>query len=180
MVRQSAAILLYSNGDEELPLHLMEQQLPTDAQIEDMYTYLLSSSVEITKLSYVEKEQLCQRFSMNEIQFRIFVQFMEKTRFSMTATETLKEYCRIRKHQYITKLDQLISWMKSSECRRNGIIHYFEENEKVENPVCCDCCGETVEAIQKMLPNEPQQNDSTYSEWKQVLASMLLVKGRHE
>lgn len=178
--RQSAAILLYSNGDEELPLHLMEQKLPTDTQIEDMYTYIVSFNVDITKLSYAEKEQLCQRFSMNEIQFRIFIQFMENNRLSLTAMETLKEYCRIRKHQYITKLDQFISWIKSLECRRNGIIHYFEENEKVENSVCCDCCGETLEAIQKMLPNELQQNDNTYSEWKQILASMLLVKGSHE
>ena len=38
--KQSVAVLLYSEGDEGLPLHLMEQQLPTDMQIEGVCSFL--------------------------------------------------------------------------------------------------------------------------------------------
>ena len=174
--RQSVAVLLYSDGDEGLPIHLIEQQLPTNGQIEDMYTYVLSSGVDVTMLSVAEQEQLCQRYSLNEIQFRIFAQFIGKSLFDLPKMEALKEYCQIRRHRNMTKLHQFMSWLNSSECRRFGMIQYFDENDQPENPVCCDNCGETVEGIIDHLPKVPFQEKRIYSDWKQVLASMLLPR----
>ncbi len=175
--KQSIAVVLYSTGDEGLPLHLLEQQLPTDFQIEGMYSYVISSDVEWTKLSLSEKEQLAQRLSLNEIQFRILAQMIGTPPYTLSKMELLKEYCQIRTNQNKAKLDQFINWIHSSECRRAGIMKYFEENyhDNVVNPVCCDNCGESVESVIAHLPVAPLQAKPTYSDWKQVLASMLLI-----
>lgn len=173
--KQSVAVLLYSEGDEALPLHLIEQQLPTDTQIEAMYGYISSSSVDMTKLSVAEQDLLCQRFSLNDSQFRMMVQFITKSAHALSTIETSKQYCQIRKNRSMTKLAQFIKWMKYSECRRQGIIDYFGEQGKVKNPVCCDGCGVTVATICEKFPEQPLQKDSLYSDWKQVLASMLLI-----
>lgn len=173
--RQSIAIILYSTGDEGLPLHLLEQQLPNDAQIEDMYSYVVSADVSLTKLSSLEKEQLAQRFSLNEIQFRILAQMFGSSSDMVSKMDEFKENCRIRRNQNRLKLEQFIRWIESSECRRRGIMKYFEEDFNFENPVCCDNCGETVETIIAHLPVVPSKENLTYSDWKQVLASMLLI-----
>ena len=93
--KQSIAVVLYSTGDEGLPLHLLEQQLPTDFQIEGMYSYVTSSDVEWTKLSLSEKEQLAQRLSLNEIQFRILAQMIGTPPYTLDKMDLLKEYCGI-------------------------------------------------------------------------------------
>lgn len=173
--KQSIAVLLYSTGDEGLPLHLLEQQLPIDAQIEGMYSNIVSSDIELTKLSITEKEQLAERFSLNEIQFRILSQMIGTRPYTLSKMDSVKEYCRIRRNGNRLKLDQFLSWIQSSECRRVGIMKYFEENHNLKNPVCCDNCGETVEASIAHLPKEQLKENLMYSDWKQVLASMLLI-----
>lgn len=173
--KQSIAIILYSAGDEGLPLHLFEQQFPTDFQIEEMYSYLTSNDVYLNKLLLSEKEQLAQRFSLNEIQFRILVQMMGSPPYILNKMVLIKEYCQIRRNQNRVKLEQFLYWIHSSDCRRAGIMKYFEETQKVENSVCCDNCGETVESIIPYLPVEPVvKSRAVYSDWKQVLASLLL------
>ena len=108
---------------------LLEQQLPTDAQIEGMYSYVMSSGVELSKLSVLEKEQLSQRFSLNDIQLRILAEMIGTPPFMLSKMELLKEYCRNRRNQNRLKLDQFIRWIQSSECRRMGIMKYFEEKD---------------------------------------------------
>ena len=97
--------------------------------------------------------------------------------YTLSKMEMLKEYCQIRTNQNKEKLEQFFNWIHSSECRREGILTYFEENyhDHVVNPVCCDNCGESVESVIAHLPIAPLQAKLTYSDWKQVLASMLLI-----
>ncbi|MDO7488252.1 ATP-dependent DNA helicase RecQ [Peribacillus frigoritolerans] len=68
--KQSVAVLLYSEGDEGLPLHLMEQQLPTDSQIDGVCSFLNATQKNLANFTLSEKEQLSQSFSLNEIQLR--------------------------------------------------------------------------------------------------------------
>ena len=61
--------------------------------------------------------------------------------------------------------------------RRTGIMKYFEENyhDNIVNPICCDNCGESIESVIAHLPAAPLKGKPAYSDWKQDLASMLLV-----
>ena len=57
--KHSIAVILYSTGDEGLPLHLFEQQFPTDFQIEEMYSYVTSNDIHLNKLSCIRKRSAC-------------------------------------------------------------------------------------------------------------------------
>ena len=95
--------------------------------------------------------------------------------YRLSRMVSVKEYCQIRRNQNRVKLEQFLYWIHSSGCRRAGMMKYFEENQKVENSVCCDHCGETVESIISYLPVEPDVKEhASYSDWKQILASLLL------
>ena len=54
-------------------------------------------------------------------------------------------------------------------------MKYFEENNQLENPVCCDNCGVPLEASIANLPRVPLKETPAYTDWKQVLASLLLM-----
>ncbi len=173
--QSSIAVLLYCTGDEGLPLHLLEQQLPTDAQIEGMYSYVMSAGVELSRLSLPEKEQLSQRFSLNEIQLRILAEMIGTPPFMLSKMEVLKDYCRNRRNQNRLKFDQFFRWIQSSECRRVGIKKYFEEIDQLDHPVCCDNCGVILEDSIANLPKVLLKESPASTDWKQVLASLLLM-----
>ncbi len=172
--RQSVAVILYGEGDEGLPLHLLEQQLPTDAQIEDMYSYFVSVGIDAVKVSITEKEQLMQRFALNEIQFRILAQLIGAPPYRLSEMESLKQFFQIRRKQNMLNLAQFMKWVSNSECRRVEIMRYFGENYKLDNPHCCDNCSETVQGLLTHLPTVADEENDAYFDWKHVLASMLL------
>ncbi|MGE7601399.1 RecQ family ATP-dependent DNA helicase [Peribacillus sp. NPDC097675] len=173
--KQSVAVLLYCEGDEGLPLHLLEQQLPTDSQIEAVCSYLDDSKRFVGDLPLSEKEQLYQRFSLTDIQFRFFAQFLTNNDPLSQMTE-MKEYCLTRRMQNQAKLNVFLKWIHTKGCRRLGILHYFEEEQQKVNPICCDCCGIDVKNILDVWPAVKVQQVNSYSTWKQELAYLLLSK----
>lgn len=172
--QQSVAILLYTDGDEGLPFHLIEQQFPTKEQIESIISYVVLNKLDITQLSSSDQEQIFQQFSLNETQYRILEQFIMKNP-DLAVIESIKTYCQTHFIRKTTKLDQFLHWMNNDECRRKGIINYFNEETNQKNKRCCDCCGETVEHIQKLFPNISNQENLNFLDWKEVLASMLCM-----
>lgn len=173
--KQSVAVLLYCEGDEGLPLHLMEQQLPTDSQIEAVCSYLNEVKRSVGDLTSSEKEQLFQRFSLTDIQFRFFTQFLTGNDPLMHMT-AMKEYCQTRKMQNQSKLGVFLNWIHTKRCRRFGILHYFEEEQQKVNAICCDCCGIEVKNVLDVWPAVMEQQVNSYSTWKQELAFVLLDK----
>lgn len=171
--KQSAAVLLYSDGDEGLPLHLMEQQLPTDNQIEAVCSHVKEAKMIIGELTPSEKEELSQSFSLTDIQLRFFTQFLMKDNLQQQVV-VMKEYCQKRKIQNQTKLRIFLNWIYAQSCRRLGILHYFKEEIQTVNPICCDYCGMDVQSMLESWPVMKDQQVNDYSTWKQELAIILL------
>lgn len=132
--KQSVAVLLYSEGDEGLPLHLMEQQLPTDLQIEGVCSFLSEAKKIGANLTLSEKEQLSQSFSLNDIQLRFFTQFLTGNQDPLQHMAEMKEYCQKRKSRNQEKLHRFLNWIYAQECRRLGILNYFDEKRQKLNP----------------------------------------------
>ena len=62
------------------------------------------------------------------------------------------------------------------ECRRIGILHYFEEKHRVVNPICCDICGMDAEKMADVWPEVKVDPVNPFSTWKKELALILLKK----
>ncbi|KRF58847.1 ATP-dependent DNA helicase [Bacillus sp. Soil745] len=176
--KQSVAVLLYSEGDEGLPLHLMEQQLPTDSQIDGVCSYLNESQKNLANLTPSEKEQLSQSFSLNEIQLRFFTQFIMGNNQDQVAE--MKEYCKKRKIRNQEKLHKFLHWIYTQECRRSGILDYFGEKHREANPICCDICGMDAEKMADVWPEVKVDPANSFSTWKKELAYILKKENGNE
>lgn len=174
--KQSVAILLYSEGDEGLPLHLMEQQLPTDAQIEGVCSYLHDSGTSLANFTVQEKEQLSQFFSLNEIQSRFFTQLIEANENPLHQVVKMKEYCKKRKVANQEKLHTFLNWIYRKECRRLGVLDYFDEKQQAVNQQCCDNCGMNAQKMIDVWPDVLLDQVNSYSTWKEELAFILLKR----
>jgi ATP-dependent DNA helicase RecQ len=172
--KQSVAVLLYSEGDEGLPLHLMEQQLPTDSQIDGVCSFLNESQKNLANLTPSEKEQLSLSFSLNEIQLRFFTQFIMGNNQDQVAE--MKEYCQKRKTRNQEKLHKFLHWIYAQGCRRSGILDYFGEKHWEANPICCDICGMDAEKMADVWPEVKVDPANSFSTWKKELAYILLKK----
>ena len=174
--KQSVAVLLYCEGDEGLPLRLVEQQLPTDMQIEGVCSFLNASQKGLANFTLSEKEQLSQSFSLNDIQLRFFTQLINGTKNPLDQMSEMKEYCQKRKSGNQEKLHKFLHWLYARECRRIGILHYFEEKQRVVNPICCDICGMDAEKMADVWPEVKVDPVNPFSTWKNELALILLKK----
>lgn len=161
--KKSIAILLYSPGDEFLPLQIFENELPSDYQIEQFYLLNNNSSDKASLLN------------LTEIQLRFLTYYQNK----YDNSEVEKHVKRIRdmRIQYKqNKLNEMIKWVKSTTCRREGILHYFQE-QKVNNVTdCCDVCGVDIINYQTAFQDTIRSQNEN---WRLMLKN-LLIRGDEE
>ncbi len=88
----------------------------------------------------------------------------------------MKEYCQKRKSRNQEKLHKFLHWIYAPECRRLGILDYFEEEHREVNPICCDICGMDTEKMADVWPEVKVDQVNSFSSWKKELAYILLKK----
>lgn len=179
--KQSAAIILYCDGDEGLPMHLFEQELPTDAQIEGIFSYLDIERKSIEKLPAGVQETIMHQFSLNEIQWRFIQHFIGINKQKYAATQLMGAmncYVTERRIYKTAKLHTFLHWLISKECRRKGVLRYFQEEASPQNGRCCNSCGLARDFLKSLAGSETQATANQYSDWKQDLAKILLKESK--
>jgi ATP-dependent DNA helicase RecQ len=175
--KSSIAVLLNCPGDEQLPLQLIQRELPTKQQIDWLFNRLNKD-----ENSFILDEKLIQLGGFSETQWRIVEEFaghrQDKANDLETAKKNLTEYVVKRSEVKKDNLFQVIKWIDSNNCRRDFILNYFEEtaNRNVQN--CCDHCGIEI-AIYKKNDMEIL-NEVNQEHWIDYLAKILLGEGKFE
>lgn len=176
---RSLAILLYSPGDEQLPYHLAEGELPNEVQIERIHGWCnqrFHGAYEISLAPY--KEELQQYAGLNEIQWRITGDFFgdkHYNKFEMEKRLTVYKHFILRRLQLKRqKIDEMKKWSQHTNCRREKILNYFDEEKKINIEDCCDVCGIHLESFHKM--EEKLENTLSPFDWKNYLSTILLNK----
>lgn len=166
--RQSAAVLLYCEGDEGLPLHLLDQQLPSDSQIDElMRLYGQGRS----------REDIKAELGFNETQWNLMERFLNLNGGDWTAdlVSALKQYCRSRRSENLKKFNALAGWIHGEDCRRERVLKYFDEGALEKKPLyCCDNCGMDSQSLKENLGLQRDYEDAEQGDWKTVLRSLLL------
>lgn len=171
----SIAILLYSPGDEQLPVQLAESELPSELQIDWLFSCFPQK--EILNDHFLEVNQhLREDGGFTEVQWRIIQDFIKKTLdFSNNEQlkHSLKEFVNERLKVKKVSIHYLKKWIKSKSCRRDLILDYFDE-EAVKGNVknCCDVCGIQIDQYQATESN--QVYPASEGMWKDYLANILL------
>jgi len=170
----SLAILLYSPGDEQLPIQLAEGELPSEQQIDWLFSQFTPG---IPLAHFLEANQYLREYGgFSEVQWRIIQDFI-KNPLGASNQEQLKRYLKEFVNERLKVKKEGIAfqkmWVKSKSCRRNLILEYFEEaalNGKVKN--CCDICG--INLSQYQTAKSDQTTPMIEEMWKDYLANMLL------
>ncbi|WP_433742911.1 RecQ family ATP-dependent DNA helicase [Falsibacillus pallidus] len=163
--KESVAIYLSAPFDDQLPEQLIEGELPTEIQIDEFYSMIASGS------HWKECELSLQ---LTEIQTRFLLHFKSRQPEldHMELAEDVKAHCQNRIRLKLLKLKELNAWMLSNDCRRAGILKYFEESKQHSVEKCCDNCGLDLHYYLKC--DEKEEDSSSNEDWELILKNILL------
>lgn len=156
----SVAILLYSNGDESLPLQLIESELPTDTQIELYYQYTSD-----------QKQNIDVQLADHQIRFLEHYRHLNGNNQQLIQqVKTVRDKRLEFKKQ---KLREMRNWIQNVErCRRNMILSYFNEAEIKTEDNCCDICGVNIDRYKNR--NHKNIQPSKEETWESMLKKLLI------
>ncbi len=164
----SVAILLYNEGDKEIPSLLIEHEFPDENQLIEL----------IQAASLMDKERFLQWLEGYGISStaKRFIEFQfeqekmfnreEKTKEQLAIVfQTILNHIQKRKQYKLNKLDEMFHWIVKKECKRRGILKAFGEHLTYKNKNCCTICEAT---IQPFLNHKKREPDSFF-QWEKEL-----------
>lgn len=149
--KPSIAILLYSEGDEQLAYQLIEREIPSLAQIEWIYREI---QMDPNLIEHIEEKsiEICSYIGASETQWRILLEFINNLSKDSTEYEPrfleFKSFVQSRIEAKRRNIHDMKNWIKSGECKREKILNYFGESLNYKVDQCCDRCGIDLELFQ--------------------------------
>jgi ATP-dependent DNA helicase RecQ len=168
----SIAVLLHAPGEEQLPLQLLEQELPSNWQVQQ---YLEQNG-------QLKNDFEGSTLGLNETQERYLKYYVkrmnpstpdEKKRVVSAIIQLIDE----RKQKKLAKLTHFSKWVNLTTCRRNAIKSYFSEAENLNTLRCCDQCG--IDIKEYFNHHSSDKIQTIAYNWEKVLLQ-LLVNDRNE
>jgi len=157
---KSIAILLDSPGDIQLPIQLMENELPSDYQI-DLYLDSLENPLQSNGLDLSDTQKRFLEF---------YLSGGAPTREQVAKIKQIRDE-RIQYKQ--VKLVQMAKWIQSNMCRRKEILSYFNEDQAFEVERCCDNCGINLSEYEAHEITETIEDNKS---WEVLLQNLLFRK----
>ena len=177
----SVAILIYAPGDEQLPIQLAEGELPSEQQIDWLFTNLTQQHM-LTDGEMELKQELSILGGFSEIQWRIIKDYVNNPDREIKNLErlktSLKEFVRERLQLKLNNIVYMKKLINTDSCRREFILHYFAEEMIHKNPSCCDICGVNLRDFQ--APANMTSIPAREEKWKDYLAKILINCGLSE
>lgn len=184
----SVSILLYENGDEFVPLQLIENELPDEFEIRKMLNYLYILYEQKRSL-LVSNHSLAEVLQMDEGKIK-FLRYQMETRGIIDDNEIRYErfmwnealseimaFCDSRKKLKYSKFKRMLSYVNTMTCLRNELYKDFQHEKTEYNEHCCSSCGFTIKKGQfesvKILKNDPIS-------WQKRLAFLLEIGEENE
>lgn len=163
----AVAISLFTSNDYEVPLHLVQNEFPEYAQVKEY----------IQQASCKERSFAKSSVMLQDTQIRLIEHHLAGMS-QIDPDQALREIwnkMQARQKTKLSKLNDLVKWISSNSCRREGILAYFGEvlNEKEKPAVCCDHCGLTLEPYKDGHSNKKMQ--ANLLDWREDLKDMFLV-----
>lgn len=186
------ACLLYAPEDGILPGQLIMDELPNFQQIRD---FLLQFSQLPMESVFLSLEKGKETWGMTEQQLSVLLFHLEvngflhrlekrkegwyfcKTSLEPPRMEELVSAINKRKQIRLHRLNQLIAWVEKSGCRREGIAHYFQEEDLSFVANCCSSCGIDYSVYKTKNKNNLEMENRKEWNWEEVLNLLLPISG---
>ncbi|WP_240377076.1 RecQ family ATP-dependent DNA helicase [Bacillus piscicola] len=140
---ESCAILLLGDKDGVIPRSIIEQEFPDSRQVREGISFI---STEDSALAAEKK--LIEIGGYEEQHARFLVHYWQEwhqesgNRDVLEAAAYINEIVERRTMWKLNKLRKMEEWLwNESMCRREKLLHYFEESTGERPQRCCDVCG---------------------------------------
>ncbi|MEH7130161.1 ATP-dependent DNA helicase RecQ [Neobacillus drentensis] len=173
----SIAILLYSPGDEQLPIQLAENELPSEQQIDWLFKKITDEPLFKNGDSSLDMK-LMELGGFTEIQWRIIEDFVKNSSLETanlkglqwTINHFVKERLTIKKNNIYS----MKKWVETDFCRRENILKYFDEVKTIEVNPCCDICGLQLNDYQAINHLTVPSAKTDENNWNDYLSKILI------
>ncbi|WP_155590595.1 RecQ family ATP-dependent DNA helicase [Lysinibacillus cavernae] len=156
---QSAlAILLYSEGDEELAKFVVTGDLPTPHHV-DRYQELLFQQIQPT--------QMLKNGELSETAFRVLDYWIQQE-----STEQVKARLNHLALEKYRAVDEMLKIIQTKGCIREHLVGYFGQKLQKKPENCCENCGIHYDEIKKTRLKEDKKIEMV--PWESRLQQLLL------
>ncbi|MCP8968726.1 RecQ family ATP-dependent DNA helicase [Ectobacillus ponti] len=177
----SLAVLLLCPFDHELPAGMIAEELPSEAHISYFLSLLQERLFRQSALPVRDVEQIGRNVAgLSEQHWRFLLYHLERMGvvqqgnllLGVVTGETgrrlaLEAAKRLADKQ--EKLQRMRWWLQRTDCRREGILQYFDSEAAGEPVYCCDLCGIDVTHYE----NKREEAGAAPADWVEELRSLL-------
>lgn len=152
----SIALLFYERGDHFIHQRFLEEALPSDEVIEMVYR-------DPSKLDLIHKDdthkQLLSYFLENH-------QPIQEVKQKIALQRQLKE----------NQLYFMLQYIQTTDCKRERLLHYFEETLQHKPEQCCSSCGINLKKYEVLHESKGNIHKEFKKEWVNRLNDLFLLK----
>ncbi|SFI99389.1 MULTISPECIES: ATP-dependent DNA helicase RecQ [unclassified Bacillus (in: firmicutes)] len=182
----SIAILLCSPLDHDLPLSIIEEELPNEQQIRFLFSLLRETTLQNKVLSLEDVEEICYNAAgLNEQYWRFIRYHFEKMKIiqrrkliieslSDEAEQKLITEVRTRLCNKYGQLETMKEWIWRTDCKREAILSEFGYTKEMQPENCCTYCGIHMEDYKK---KKARQSVFDYN-WETELQLLFGFRGK--
>lgn len=146
------ALLLYENGDEFIQNRLQEESLPSENELKFAY----ANPKKLESLKDDSKSRLAAYFINQNMDIKLAFQLIEERK-------------RYKKEQ----LKVMVNYALTTECKRNVLLHYFNENSETGSAFCCTSCQPDLPLPFKIRKDTRDKNRGTEQAWELILNKLF-------
>jgi ATP-dependent DNA helicase RecQ len=178
--KESVSVVLYSPGDWQIPVHLIEQDLPEQSSIKQLMRNLYQR-VKAGMADLPAYELIVQHIPIGETQWRFLLYQMEKhdivkgnqlqynAQIWKDFLEQIEKLVGDRKKHKLVQLQRMKEWIYTDTCRRQILFAHFQRTVRPASGRCCDNCGDTLQDWE----TEPVSVQQEAAGWREQLRFLL-------
>lgn len=184
---ESVSIVLYEEGDEQIPLQMISNELPTETEIRAAmnHLYLLSQRNATMSLSQRELEELFAlsstktRFLLYQFESHGMIRenriFYEQTEWGNALVQMIR-FCHERTEIKQQQFYEVMKYVYTKDCLRQQLYNRFQRSVSKKSSQCCSNCG----FLFANWVNSEQEITIEQNSWQQQLAELLCIGDTNE
>ena len=131
--KDSLAILLYADGDEEFAKFVGIDDYPVDGHVDSYVSYRARNE---------QPTSMIQNGEISETAFRVLDYWMHQLQ-----PAEVKQRLSTMKYEKMRAVEEVMEIIESNSCMREKLVYYFGQNLEKKPEDCCQCCGLQYENI---------------------------------
>ncbi|WP_370452602.1 ATP-dependent DNA helicase RecQ [Lysinibacillus sp. SGAir0095] len=156
--KDSLAILLYAEGDEELAKYVGIDDYPVDAHVDSYVNYRLKNELPTSMIHNGE---------ISETAFRVLDYWMHQLQ-----PAEVKQRLNSMKYEKMRAVEEVKELVDTTECVREKLVGYFGQTLERTPDDCCQCCGLDYKNI--ISKREIENTTLIEWNWKKRIEKLLL------